>query len=121
MDLGDYELDEADLIFLEMCDSCSAGELELLTHVEGREIEDASAMVKHADSMVRRGFYERVSVGGSKARHQGARFRCVYRRTEAGEALAAAIRRIRELEAQSRQSRSKAKRPAEVNDQSGSL
>lgn len=99
MDLGDIELEEADLRFLEACDDCAANELEILTWVEGREVEEGAAMKAHADSMVRRGYFERVSIGGSKSRMQGSKMRCVYRRTEAGEALLAAVRRIRELEA----------------------
>lgn len=82
-------------------------------HRPGREVEEGAAMKAHADSMVRRGYFERVSIGGSKSRMQGAKMRCVYRRTEAGEALLAAVRRIGELEGpaplktKSRESRSR--------------
>lgn len=94
------EIDHADLVFLEMCDECAASELEILTWVEGREVPDGAAMKAQAESMVRRGYFERVSVGGSKSRMQGARMRCVYRRTEAGAVALAALRRAKELEAE---------------------
>jgi hypothetical protein len=100
MNAEELGLEESQVVFLAMCDECAAGELEILTHIEGREVEDGPAFKAQADDMVRGGFYERVGFGGSKKRHQGARYRHVYRRSEAGEALHAAIERIKELEAE---------------------
>lgn len=88
-----HELDYTDRVFLEACRGAPRGELELVTVREGREVEFGAAMEAHAESMVRRGYLERVSIGGSKSRLQGAAIRVTYRATEAAHALLAAAQR----------------------------
>lgn len=66
------ELHACDRTFLAACREGACDELQILTVFEGREVEDGAAMKAHAESMVRRGYLERVSVGGSRSRHQGA-------------------------------------------------
>ena len=94
------DLDHADRIFLKACAETPCDELQILTVFEGREVEDGAAMKAHAESMVRRGYLERVSVGGSKSRHQGAAMRATYRPTEAARVALAAVERADVLEAE---------------------
>lgn len=94
------EIEAADLVFLEMCDEFPCAELEIFTWIQGERVPEGEAWKVHAEEMVRRGYFERVASGGSKSRLQGARMRSVYRRTEAANVALAALRRVRELEAE---------------------
>lgn len=91
------ELDACDRIFLQACAKGPCNELLIMTVCEGREVEDGTAMKAHAETMVRRGYLERVSVGGSRSRHQGAAMRATYRPTEAGRVALAAVERAEAL------------------------
>lgn len=86
--------------FLKACSESLCDELQIPTVCEGREVEDGAAMKAHADTMVRRGYLERVSVGGSKSRHQGAAMRATYRPTEAGRVALEAVEHAEALAAE---------------------
>lgn len=98
--LDAMELDACDRTFLKACSESPCSELHILTVFEGREVEDGAAMKAHAETMVRRGYLERVSVGGSKSRMQGAAMRATYRPTEAGKMALEAVERTEALEAE---------------------
>jgi hypothetical protein len=97
MSLDALHFDHADRIFLEACRDCG-GELQLIICREGSDDPDASAMRDHVETMVKRGYLARVTIGGSRSRMQGAALRVIYRAHGMALALLEAVEQIEALE-----------------------
>lgn len=110
-----YDLDHADRIFLEACRD-RFGELELVVCREGKDDPEACAMRAHAETMVVRGYLQRLTIAGTRSRMQGAALRVTYRAHELALVLLEMAERLEALEAEIARGRSrKNKRPENPN------
>lgn len=118
MDLDGVHFDHADRLLLMACRD-RGGELQLVLCREGAEDECASAIRGHAQTMVERGYLDRIQISGSRSRMQGAALWATFRARPVALALLDVLERAEALEArlaaQSRRSRSRTECPSRVS------
>lgn len=101
--LGGMEFDqlnfvEADRLVLCACRD-AGGQFQLVTCREGVEDECACALRAHAETMVERGFLERLLVSGTRSRMQGAALFVTFRARPVALALLEVLERAEAAEA----------------------
>lgn len=90
---------EADRVFLRTCRE-QGGEFQIVLCRQGVEDEDARALRSHAESMVARGYLERLIIAGTRSRMEGAALYVTFRARPVALALLEALERIEALEAE---------------------
>lgn len=105
MEFEELNFVEADRLVLSACRD-AGGEFQLVVCREGVEDECARALHAHAETMVARGFLERLLISGTRSKMQGVALRITFKarpvalallelldRAEAAEAKLAALER----------------------------
>lgn len=90
---------EADRVFLKTCRE-QGGEFQIVVCRQGVEEPDAGALRAHAETMVARGYLERLIVSGTRSRMQGAALYVTFKARPVALALLEALERIEGLEAE---------------------
>jgi len=89
---------EADRLVLSACRD-AGGELQVVVCREGVEDECACALRAHAETMVERGFLERLRIAGTRSRMQGAALFVSFRARPVALALLELLERAEAAEA----------------------
>jgi hypothetical protein len=97
MDLDGELFDEMDRLLLKTCRE-NGGEIQLVICREGVDDEAVCALEKHAQTMVKRGYLERLIISGTRSRMQGARLYVTFRAKPVAMALLEMTERCEALE-----------------------
>lgn len=98
MEFEDLNFVEADRLILQTCRD-SGGEIQLKLCIEGKDDDCAIAIHAHAQTMVERGFLERLIVSGTRSRMQGAALMVTFRARPVALALLEVLERAEAAEA----------------------
>lgn len=78
MDLDGVHFDQTDRILLQACRD-NGGEIQLILCRQGVDDEDVCALERHAQTMVKRGYLERLLISGTRSKMQGAALYVTFR------------------------------------------
>jgi hypothetical protein len=98
MEFEDLHFVEADRLILQSCRD-SGGQIQLKLCIEGREDDCAKAIHAHAQTMVERGFLERLIISGTRSKMQGAALFVTFRAKPVALALLEVLERAEAAEA----------------------